>query len=1010
MVDGNGTLLPAQLNSTYIFNRTTDQNAAYRPITLNKLDDVVAAALADGKGRVYTDAEKLAARTRLGVDTAITNATSTKQDTITDLDTIRSGAALGATALQSFTETDPTVPAWAKEANKPTYTADEINATYRSGDQEVTLNLQDSTQVMMKYLERTIGAMSDGSLAPAGKIWMTDGVMADWRDKPTYTAEEVGALPDTYTFTETDPTVPDWAKQETKPSYSGSEITLNGEGFSNVQEFSDGMYSALGTVYGVYGDGTMPPEGSLWGMTDYGVADWMDKPTYTASEVGALPSTTTHLSGDIATSEKGAANGVATLDANGFVPSSQLPSYVDDVLEYANKASFPTTGESGKVYIDTTTNITYRWSGSTYVPIGSDLALGETSSTAYAGDKGKAVTDAFNTHKADTVAHITAAERTAWNAKSNFSGDYNDLSNKPIIPTVPTNVSAFTNDANYVKNTDLAAVNKPGLVSAGNWLTVNQTTGKMEAGELTKAQYDSADGKIFVGKTTLNNVLTTKQDTISDLSTIRSNASAGKTAKDTIDGYGDIVTHNASEFLTEHQDISGKQDSLSPTQMLAVNSGITSAKVTTYDGYASTIASKANSADLATVATSGNYNDLTDKPTIPSAVTESTVSGWGFTKNTGTYSKPSTGIPKTDLASAVQSSLDKADTALQTHQDISGKANQTDLTNHTSDTNLHITETSRGNIETLFDTSHIIPKTVSPVDDEFSLTSRNPVENRVITPRVNLISNPNLLINGWFTVNQRNITTWEGGGYGVDRWKLATASSGVISDGVPTITVTSDAVMGIYQNNLISEKNILGKTVTLSAKTEHGYMSFTKDIPNEVGTNQTYDSDVVNGIKLRIIINTAGLFQCGLVVMAANTSVTVYAMKLEYGATSTLAADHAPDYATELLKCQRYYLQISSKNNTLPFICVGIGNESVNVACHMKFPTVMRTTPTISVNHLRVNYGNSVYNVVGFGQVNAFSGDSCNFNVVAQAAITAGRFILLQCADGAGVISFSAEL
>lgn len=71
------------------------------------------------------------------------------------------------------------------------------------------------------------------------------------------------------------------------------------------------------------------------------------------------------------------------------------------------------------------------------------------------------------------------------------------------------------------------------------------------------------------------------------------------------------------------------------------------------------------SSNLATVATSGSYNDLSNKPAIPSAVTESTVSGWGFTKNTGTYSKPSSGIPKTDLASAVQTSLGKADTALQ---------------------------------------------------------------------------------------------------------------------------------------------------------------------------------------------------------------------------------------------------------------------------------------------------------------------------------------------------------
>ena len=62
---------------------------------------------------------------------------------------------------------------------------------------------------------------------------------------------------------------------------------------------------------------------------------------------------------------------------------------------------------------------------------------------------------------------------------------------------------------------------------------------------------------------------------------------------------------------------------------------------------------------------SGSYNDLTDKPAIPEAVTEQTVSGWGFTKNTGTYSKPAGGIPKTDLASAVQTSLGKADSALQ---------------------------------------------------------------------------------------------------------------------------------------------------------------------------------------------------------------------------------------------------------------------------------------------------------------------------------------------------------
>ena len=83
---------------------------------------------------------------------------------------------------------------------------------------------------------------------------------------------------------------------------------------------------------------------------------------------------------------------------------------------------------------------------------------------------------------------------------------------------------------------------------------------------------------------------------------------------------------------------------------------------------------------------SGNYNDLSNKPTIPAEVTENTVSGWGFTKNTGTYSKPQNGIPKTDLETAVQTSLGKADTALQAHQDISGKLDTIKVKNTNSTT------------------------------------------------------------------------------------------------------------------------------------------------------------------------------------------------------------------------------------------------------------------------------------------------------------------------------------
>ena len=96
-------------------------------------------------------------------------------------------------------------------------------------------------------------------------------------------------------------------------------------------------------------------------------------------------------------SEMGTASGVATLDETGKVPASQLPSYVDDIIEgtYVNSTTFndadgsPVTPESGKIYVDTTTNKEYRWGGTQFVLISESLALGETASTAYPGNKGK---------------------------------------------------------------------------------------------------------------------------------------------------------------------------------------------------------------------------------------------------------------------------------------------------------------------------------------------------------------------------------------------------------------------------------------------------------------------------------------------------------------------------------------------------------------------------------------------------------------------------------------------
>lgn len=151
--------------------------------------------------------------------------------------------------------------------------------------------------------------------------------------------------------------------------------------------------------------------------------------TVTKSDVG-LSNVTNDA--QVKRSEMGKASGVATLDSNGLVPSSQLPSYVDDVLEYTAKSSFPATGETGKIYVDTTTNLTYRWSGSQYIEISPSLALGTTASTAFPGDRGLALENNTYTKTEADDNYISKfkymADDNIWNIKSinrviTFSGE-----------------------------------------------------------------------------------------------------------------------------------------------------------------------------------------------------------------------------------------------------------------------------------------------------------------------------------------------------------------------------------------------------------------------------------------------------------------------------------------------------------------------------------------------------------------------------------------------------------
>ena len=211
---------------------------------------------------------------------------------------------------------------------------------------------------------------------------------------------------------------------------------------------------------------------------------------------------------------KGANNGVAELDANGKVPSSQLPSYIDDVLEYIAKTGFPSTGETGKIYVDTTTNKTYRWSGSDYVEISASLALGTTSSTAYRGDYGNAA-----------YAHAVTNKGSAFS-----SGLYKITTNSEGHVTAATAVAKSDITALGIPGSD-TDTHRPIQVNGTQALASNTTALNLKAGSNVTIT-DGGSGAITIAATDTNTWRPVSDSVSSTSSSDAASSKAVKTAYD----------------------------------------------------------------------------------------------------------------------------------------------------------------------------------------------------------------------------------------------------------------------------------------------------------------------------------------------------------------------------------------------------------------------------------------------------------------------------------------------
>lgn len=211
--------------------------------------------------------------------------------------------------------------------------------------------------------------------------------------------------------------------------------------------------------------------------------------------------------------QKGVANGVATLDANGLVPAAQLPSYVDDVLEFAALANFPETGEAGKIYVDQETGKIYRWSGSAYINISSAVSTADEAVKLATARKINGVdfdgTADITINAEDATPRIAESEKAAANGVATL-----DANTKVPAAQLPLATSSTAGAVIVGTNIDVAdgtisvktaTASDKGLVQVGDNITV--TNGVISVAKASASAFgvvevganiDVADGVISV--------------------------------------------------------------------------------------------------------------------------------------------------------------------------------------------------------------------------------------------------------------------------------------------------------------------------------------------------------------------------------------------------------------------------------------------------------------------------------------------------------------------------------
>lgn len=321
---------------------------------------------------------------------------------------------------------------------------------------------------------------------------------------------------------------------------------------------------------------------------------------------------------------KGAPNGLASLNESGIIPSAQLPSYVDDVIEVDTFSNLPGTGESGKIYIVQDTNLTYRWSGTDYVEISKSLALGETSSTAYSGDKGKATTDKLNKTSNKVVVGPTtvnpSTDKIVLKYQTHFTSTNSDSEDSHIINAATTSQAGVMSSADKTKLNGLK--DQAGITSDIDAVQTNLEThinNKSNPHEVTKDQVGL--GNVDNTSDANKPISTATQNALNS----KFNASDGNALKQRVDNIPELIATD----ITVDSDNDSVNISLDKTSIV--------------DGTLSGTTININSA----TASKAGILVPTDKSKIDKIITNG--NGTKYLSDNGTYKEVSGGSSSSDI-------------------------------------------------------------------------------------------------------------------------------------------------------------------------------------------------------------------------------------------------------------------------------------------------------------------------------------------------------------------------